>query len=243
MLPQLLNAHYSQNSEDLQFWVDIAKGNDSPSLELGCGTGRVLSAIAQSGRTVYGIDRDHDMLVFLLKDLPTTIKPHVYILQAQMTAFHFNIQFGKILLPCNTYSTLTSPERIATLENVVHHLEKEGVFVFSIPNPAILYELPPEGEVDFEGIISQTDENLPVQIFSSWEKSSDCVKMFWHYDHLQPNGTTKRVTVSTLHFLISKGAYMNEIRSVGFKDLDIYGDYDYSNYDRYSPYLIMIAGK
>jgi hypothetical protein len=36
---------------------------------------------------------------------------------------------------------------------------------------------------------------------------------------------------------------LNEMRNAGFNDLKVYGDYDYSTYDRYSPYLILIAGK
>jgi len=243
MLAQLLNAHYNQNSEDLKFWLEAAARDDTPILELGCGTGRVSSAIAKAGREVYGIDRDHEMLIFLSKDVPATIKAFVHVVQAQMTAFHFSTRFGKILLPCNTYSTLNFPERIATLKNVFHHLDQDGVFITSIPNPAVLFELPEEGEAEFEGIISQPETKTPVQIFSSWEKSSEWVKMSWHYDHLQPDGMIERVTVSTFHSLISKGDYLNEMRNAGFNDLKVYGDYDYSTYDRYSPYLILIAGK
>jgi hypothetical protein len=183
------------------------------------------------------------MLVFFSRNLPVNIKPRVHVVQAQMNAFHFNIRVGKILLPCNTFSTLSSLERTAALENVFHHLDQEGVFLTSIPNPAILFELPTQGESEFEGIITPPEIDLPVQVFSSWEKSSEGVEMFWHYDHLQPDGEVKRVTVSTFHYLLSKGAYMNEIRNAGFKHLKVYGDFDYSTYDRYSPYLIFVAAK
>jgi SAM-dependent methyltransferase len=210
---------------------------------LGCGTGRVLEAIAKCGSTVYGIDREFEMLSFLSKTLPDKVNARVHVLQAQMYAFHFGMKFGKILLPCNTYSTLTPGERCAALSVVFHHLDEEGVFVFSIPNPAVLYELPEQGEPELEAIISQPDENLQVQVYSSWERTKECVKMFWHYDYLKPDGSIKRVTVCTQHYLTSKGRYMNELREAGFMDLTIYGDYDYASYDRYSPYLIMIAGK
>lgn len=48
---------------DIAWWCDrIAEGESGPVLELGCGTGRVTAALAETGRRVIGLDRSQAML-------------------------------------------------------------------------------------------------------------------------------------------------------------------------------------
>lgn len=243
MLPQIFNVHFTQDSQDLSFWEDIAQRNSFPFLELGCGTGRVLRAIAHTNRYVYGIDKDHDMLSFLVNNLPADIKPKVHVLQAEMSTFHLDKRFGVIGLPCNTYSTLPDSERNSTLQIVFHHLREDGIFAVSVPNPAALVELPIQGDSELEGFITHPMDNEPIHMFSSWEKTTDKVIMYWHYDHLQQDGNIHRITTRIEHYLTSKVTYIKEFQNTGFMNVDIFGDYDYSTFDQDSPYLIVVAQK
>ena len=62
MLPLLYHAHHNRYKEDLPFWLELAARHGDPVLELGCGSGRVLLALAQDGYQVYGLDNDPGML-------------------------------------------------------------------------------------------------------------------------------------------------------------------------------------
>jgi SAM-dependent methyltransferase len=47
---------------DLKYWCSFVREVNGPVLELGCGTGRVLSAIARHGVPVVGVDRSAPMM-------------------------------------------------------------------------------------------------------------------------------------------------------------------------------------
>ncbi len=44
----------TEDLEDLKFYVDVAKANGGPVLELACGTGRILLPIAREGISIHG---------------------------------------------------------------------------------------------------------------------------------------------------------------------------------------------
>lgn len=44
----------NEDLEDLAFYVDTAKANGGPVLELACGTGRILLPIAREGISIHG---------------------------------------------------------------------------------------------------------------------------------------------------------------------------------------------
>src|SRR5262245_13745570 len=69
--------HYSLGVEgDVPFYVEEARKTGGPVLELGCGTGRILLPIAESGIPIVGLDRAPSMLTVLKQKLsqysPTT---------------------------------------------------------------------------------------------------------------------------------------------------------------------------
>lgn len=243
LLPYYLEEHLNQDAGDLEYWLGISQRNDAPCLELGCGTGRLLIPIAETGKMVWGIDHDREMLAYLIENLPVDTAPRVHVLQAAMSAFHFDIHFGTILLPCNTFSTLSSKERIPTLNHVRRHLENRGIFAVSVPNPVRLLELARKGKPEFEGFFPHPVDKNPVHIFSTWEKNAATVTMYWHYDHLHKDGSVQRTSTSTRHFLTPKNTYINELQDSGFTEVMLYGDYDHSEYEQESPYLILEAQK
>src|SRR5262249_38857831 len=49
---------------DIAFWRDFAGRVNGRTLELGCGTGRLLVPIARSGVEIVGIDRSASMLAY-----------------------------------------------------------------------------------------------------------------------------------------------------------------------------------
>lgn len=51
-----------EDLQDLEFYVDMAKANGGPVLELACGTGRILLHIAREGISIHGVDNSLPML-------------------------------------------------------------------------------------------------------------------------------------------------------------------------------------
>jgi SAM-dependent methyltransferase len=242
LFPLLYHAHHAHETEDLPFWLELAARQGNPLLELGCGTGRVLLPLVKAGYQVYGLDRDPAMLAVLRMNAPNELRPGLQLLQSDMTAFHLGKRFALILLPCNTFSTLAQPARLATLERVAMHLRPGGSFAASLPNPALLKRLPAASDTELEDILSHPLDGEPVQVSSAWVRQGDLFTLSWHYDHLLPDGRVERLSARVQHYLAPVETYLTELRAAGLEITGIFGNFDWSPYDAgASPHLILLA--
>ena len=242
-IPLLVHTHYALDSEDLPFWLDVARSTGEPILELGCGTGRVLLHLARAGFTGVGLDHDRAMLIFLRGILPAGMEACIQLVQADLAAFHFGCSFRLIYLPCNTLSTLRVAERETLFARVAEHLSPDGLFAASIPNPEWLADLPAIGEEEMEETLVHPESGNPLQISSSWERQAGTFRLSWHYDHLLPDGLVERVTLETTHDLARLEDYRSELEMVGLVVEAIYGDFDRSDYSAESSNLILVTRK
>lgn len=240
MLPELFHAHHSLHQEDIPFWLSLAEETNGPILELGCGTGRVLLPLVAAGQHGIGIDRSLAMLAFARNLFQQTLLVP-QLVAADMRSFHFHVQFSLVLLPCNTFSTLDRDERLSCLECVRRHLQPGGRFAFSIPNPDTLLMLAEVSEAEIEEEYLLPSSGNPVQVSSAWQRIDRHFTLSWIYDVLLPNGKLERFTETVKHQLIPAADYLDEVRSVGFEVSHLYGDFDRSEYQTDSPYLIFIC--
>jgi SAM-dependent methyltransferase len=242
MYPELYHAHHLLHMEDLPFWMDLADQAGDPILELGCGTGRILGRMAAAGHISVGLDKDPKMLSYLLKELEPEATAPVLIV-ADMCRFNLHQRYSLIYIPCNTFSTLSETERSDCLDCVVNHLKPDGLFAFSIANPAALASLPARSgiELEEEFILPQTGN--PVQVSSSWRRTRGHFRLTWYYDLLQPDGRVQRITAQADHQMAPSRVYLDELRGSGLKLKALYGDFDHSDYLPESPYFICVASR
>jgi SAM-dependent methyltransferase len=239
--PILYHAHHARHTEDLAFWLALAAQQGEPILELGCGTGRVLTALAQAGYKVFGLDHDAHMLAVIRDHLPEGIKAPVF--QADLARFGLGISFALILVPCNTWSTLTPDARRAALVTVFDHLDPGGLFAASIPNPALLRRQPKHSEAEVEDDFIHPLTGNPVQVSTGWERAGQVFHLEWLYDQLLPDGRVERLSVQVEHDLAPMEVHQAEIEAAGLQWEGEFGDYDGSPYRPDSPYLIFTARK
>jgi SAM-dependent methyltransferase len=237
----LTDAHYASYPEDLPFWLSLAQKYPGPALELGCGTGRVLLTLAETGTQTWGIDIDLTAVEILQQRLSSRSLPG-QVVAADMTKYQLHQQFSLIISPCNTYSTLDTIQRRQVLERTRLHLISGGCFAASIPNPEILIDTEDQDVADEpEETIIHPETKFPVQVSSSYYCRANCFYLTWHYDHLLPDGSVKRLDLNVQHFIQPASEYLAEIQAAGFKVLNIWGDYDHTPYTPESPYLIWEA--
>jgi len=241
MLAELYHAHHRLYREDIPFWQGLAAQSGGSILELGCGTGRVTLELASAGHEVLGLDNDADTLAVLQRRLSESDLPNVAYRQADMTEFSLERTFPLIILPCNTYSTLSAQQRLATLECVQKHLAAGGLYAASVLNPARVVELPESGEPELEETIAHPRSGQPVQVSSAWQRDQDKFQVIWHYDHMLPDGKVERTTVTANHELASTEDYQHELQQAGFELKYVYGDFEGGSYDADSPYFIFVA--
>jgi len=236
---KIYHLHHQRHQEDLPFWQALAQIYGAPTLELGCGTGRVLLPFLRAGINGVGVDHDFEMLN-CLRNLAAADHLSPNVILTDFTQMNLRAKFKVILLPCNTYSTLDHDKRQAVLNSVRHNLAPGGVFAISVPNPAALLELPEYSHPQIEEAFPWPDSDVMIQVSSSWTRTSDLLTLIWHYDLLTPDGRSKRYDRSTTHFIETSNAILAEIESAGYSIKVLYGDFDRSAYSLRAPNLIMV---
>jgi SAM-dependent methyltransferase len=185
------------------------------------------------------VDNDAAALAFLSGRLSPEQSDRARLLLADMDDFQLDERFPLVLLPCNTYSTLDAGTRSRVLENVASLLAPEGVFAVSMPNPALLADLPAAGEPELELEFTLGDD--PVQVYSAWEREAETLAFIYHYDRLLADGRVERRTVRMAHYLTTVDEHQRQLAAAGLRVLETYGDFDRSAYTADSPHLIFLA--
>jgi len=241
--PVLYHLHHLHETEDVKFWLNLVAQFGGPILELGCGTGRLLSPLAERGHQVIGLDLNYPALAYLRNSVDSELLDRIRIFQSGMDNFHLHQSFSMIFLACNTLSTLDYETRKSAYKRIVDHLGPGGVFVASIPNPAYLIELPTQGDLEIEDTLTHPVSGNPIQVISGWERTATNVIFRWYYDQLFPDGRVVRDTVETRHHLTSLDEYIAELQSENLKLIHKLGNYDHSDYGIETPYSILITEK
>lgn len=107
-------------------------------LELGCGYGRLLSALAEPQRSVFGLELDGTFLRLCRENvaaLPERRRRGVTLVRGDMRSFELGARFERVLLPYNAlYCLLTAADVSRCLRAVRRALAPGGSFTFDVWN-------------------------------------------------------------------------------------------------------------
>ena len=121
---------------DVGFYVAEA---NSPVLELGSGTGRILLPVARAGHTIVGLDSSQQMLERARANLaqePADVQRRVTLQQRDMHDFDLSTRFASIIAPFRVFQHLTTIDaQLRFLASVARHLAPGGRFIFDVFNP------------------------------------------------------------------------------------------------------------
>jgi SAM-dependent methyltransferase len=116
---------------DVPFWQSIARRERGPLLELGCGTGRLLTPIARTGAAAVGIDRSAPMLDRArtrARRLPRDRRP--VLVRGDIRDLPFRPRtFGVVMAPYGMLQSLVREDDLQrTLTSVARSLRRGGLF-------------------------------------------------------------------------------------------------------------------
>jgi SAM-dependent methyltransferase len=234
-------------TEDLPLWVDLARAQGGPVLELGCGSGRVLLHLAREGFTATGVDSSPAMLTLARNRLALqpSIAHRITLREDDFIRLRLGKTFPLVLLPFNTFAHMVDPADVhAALETISRHLPPGGRAVFALPNPIPIYGDPPEALV-LERTFRDEVRSLTIQQFSSLrvDRAAQLGYITWIYDAIDPSGKVTRTAIPmTLRYF-----FPNELSTLfagaGLQLLHLWGDYDRSPFIEDSPVLIAVGGR
>ena len=128
-----------EDLDDLNFYVDMAKANGGPVLELACGTGRILLPIAREGVAIHGVDNSLPMLNVLqdkLRQEPKDVRELVSTAHGDIRNFRSNREYPLVIIPFRPLQHMyTVEDQVAALQTAAFHLEGGGTLVFDVFYP------------------------------------------------------------------------------------------------------------
>ena len=124
---------------DAPFYLELAKENSGPVLEIGCGTGRVLLPIARAGVEIHGLDNSAPMRHILMQNLAgetPEVQRRVTLHAADMRDFRLNRTFPLVTIPFRPMQHMhTLEDQILALKSAAAHLNERGVLAFDVFYP------------------------------------------------------------------------------------------------------------
>jgi SAM-dependent methyltransferase len=241
---------------DVAFYRDAVHEFGDPVLELGCGTGRIALALAETGHRVTGLDVSERMLERCNQkraQLATEARERVHLVQGDMTRFDLGEKFRLVIIPFRPMQHLLEMEQqISCLESVRKHLQSEGrVFgrrggrlildVFQtdaerMHDPAHMKEESVTEYVTPDGRRVRVMER--VAAFHRAEQRNDVEMIFYVRD---ARGKEERLVFAwTLRYFF-RYEVEHLLARCGFKVSAVYGDFDRSPLADDSPEMIFVA--
>lgn len=245
-------AYESRNRKDLNFFLDYSKRAKGRTLELGCGTGRVLIPTAIAGCKITGLDLSPYMLKKCQDKLdkqPKKVQERVRLIQGNMINFKTGELYQLVTMPFRPFQHLISvEEQKACLNCIFNHLLPHGLLILDMfhPFPPRLVpsqkyttetEVIPEMSLPDGRTLRRTDRTVN---FHRDEQYND-YELIYYITH--PNGKTERLVQAfpMRHFYRYEVEHL--LNLCGFKVVDLFGDYNRSEFSNDSPEMLFIAEK
>ena len=244
-------AQYTVFSHDVDFFVSYSKKAGGITLELGCGTGRILIPTAQAGCQITGLDLSTYMLAKCREKLTSQTKEvqsRVKLIQGDMTSFTTGEQYPLVTIPFRAFQHLIPVTEQKACLNCVHcHLVRDGLLILDVFCPSLPrltdtrylmeMEVNPPIELSDGRIFRRTNRT---SAFHPAEQYND-IEFIYYVTY--PDGCKERL----VHTFPMRYFYRYEVEHLlslcGFKILEFYGNFDKSKFAEESPEMIIIAEK
>ncbi len=220
---------------DLQFYLEEAKKAGSPVLELGCGTGRVLIPVAQSGIDIVGLDLSEDMLSVArqkISGLNVETQRRIQLEMGDMRDFSLDQRFNLIMIPFRAVLHLmTQEDQRQALTCIREHLADDGCLAFNVfdPNLKIIAEhmghLGPTIKRNGEFIHTDTGHKIIVWDTRQYDPAEQTIEQYFIFEELDDDGKVISKTYSSLSL---RYVYRYEMQYLlelcGYRIEALYGD-------------------
>jgi SAM-dependent methyltransferase len=225
-------------TEDIPFYLDLARRSESPVLEVACGTGRILIPLAQAGFQISGIDISANMLnVCRTAVAQLGLESHVKLSETNVADFvlprrDFRLAFTALR---SFMHLLTPAEQLACLRCVRAHLVREGHFVISLiaPDPARLSEAPSdEFDLRREFDLPNGHHVRRKERLVEHDRLAQVRRFEFKFEELNRSGELIRERVVPLALRYSfREELERRLLEAGFRPVEVYGGYDRRPYD------------
>lgn len=239
---------YFDVNDDIDFYVQESILSKGSVLELGCGTGRVTFPIAKAGIDLLALDNSMEMMKVALGKInhQDIVYPNLQFVRSDMRNFTFNKKFNLIIIPFRGFQSLLNVyDQIQAILNIKNHLAKNGRFIFNafVPNSESMVSA--HDVLYHNKDVQDIDNNRKFIIWnqSEYDQFNQIVHTRIVVDELNNRGLA--VNRFYRDFSLRYGfrwELYHLLISHGFKLLNLYGDFEKSDFDDSSTEMIWEFG-
>ena len=236
----LYAALHGGNEGDEAFYRAVCAGADRV-LELGCGAGRILGALADQVAELHGVDSSEEALDLARQRLPASVELH----RAKMETFDLGGGFDRVLIPFNGIYCL--PDLVSVRRTFVQAekaLAEGGLLVFDgyAGDPIHEDDAFDEG-FDEEGEIATLDaRGRRWRVFERSEFERGRQRFTVHYRYVAEDDGEEILAMIHHRYLRLQEA-LDALESAGLQPLVAHGGFDQRVYDGDSDFMILSARK
>jgi SAM-dependent methyltransferase len=241
----LYDLDYADQQADLLMIRQFATRCGSPVLELGCGTGRLLAALAQDGHQVTGIDVSASMLERARRRIAAAgLADRVTLLEQDMRSLAVEERFQLAFAVSNSFMHLLTPEdQQRALVRVESHLAPGGLLVLDLfhPDPGRL--LDSRGAVTLDKVMADPETGDRLMKFQT--QTVDLARQWVHVtlfvDRVEADGRVQRTLFPFSLRYLYPGEVEHLLSRAGLEVEALYGSYDLDAFDDQSERMIAVA--
>ena len=224
-----------------EFYIEEAQKQGSPILEVGCGTGRLLSPVAKTGSEIHGLDLSEDMLNIArgkIEKLDNAVQKRINLTQGDMRDFELNQRFKLITIPFRAFlHILTVEDQKKTLHNILEHLTDDGKLILDAFDPKLQLINSNLGHQSSR-LKQMTELVHPVsgnQVFvwysTTYNLEEQLINEIWIYEEIEEDGNVIRRQYVPLKVRFAYRFEMQHLLELsGFKIEALYGNYNREEY-------------
>jgi SAM-dependent methyltransferase len=225
---------------DVAFYRDLARRCGGPALELGCGTGRVLLAIAAQGIPCTGVDASPAMLDLLRArqgDLG------VRTVCARMQDFDLSPErFALVFAAFRGFQHLAAvDEQLACLAAVRSHLRPGGTFAFDVFNPRLDVLAAADGDEEPDLRFEQDGEQVVRFVRTVRDRAAQLLSLEMRYERRRGGRVVGEERARFRMRWFHRFELLHLLHRAGFARVAIHGDFDGSPVGPASPAYVVVA--
>jgi SAM-dependent methyltransferase len=242
---EFYDLEYNDRDEDLLMIEQFAARSDSPILEIGCGTGRVLLPLAHRGFQLTGVDASLAMLDRARARLAADgIGDLVTLVHQDIRRLELGQRFNMAFAAANTFmDLLTTADQQETLARICRHLNPGGLLLLDLIHPDLGRLSEGSGQLIHDWTKPHPDSGLPMTKFYS--QVTDSARQLIHFtffvDVLDGDGLVRRTVFPFSLRYLSPAELELLLRHAGLEVEALYGSYDLHEFDADSEKLIAVA--
>lgn len=244
-LAEYYDLEYGSFNADIDFYRTFALQANGPILELGCGTGRVLSALEKTGLPLTGVDSSPKML----ETARTHLRASTTLVECDITDLAARVDlpnrpYWMAFSAINSFLHLPDADaQLAVLRAIREVMVTGGILLLDlmVPEPHYLASLDGRSHLEFSMALAD-GRRLDKVVSRTHDPAEQLIHTTVFFDTTDPTtGALKRVAESYAIRYIHRFELEHLLERAGWRLISVYGSYDLDPYVSDSERMIALA--